>query len=130
MKFNFISKRTQRVNKTKFKEDVDGMKKEFTANTMADIAINIPFGSTVKFIFYYNKIWANRRPNDGDTMINYGIGFKIVAMVVKKFERIPNDVFLTNNFGYLCDKQSLKNKYKKYIDEKRKHINKNISITI
>lgn len=80
MKFNVIAQEKGRINKTKLKK-IEGMNKTVVhADTITQVANEINFLSEIKFIFYYNKIWANKTPAQGATMITYGIGFKIMAI--------------------------------------------------
>lgn len=76
MKFNVVKGK----NMTKLKK-IEGNKKNLVkAETITEIASEITFLSEVKFIFYYNKIWANKTPSPGAPKIMYGIGFKIMAI--------------------------------------------------
>lgn len=80
MKFNVIPSGKGRLNKTVLKR-IEGTKKvSVKADTITDIANEIKFLSEIRFVFYYNKIWANKTPANGATMIAYGLGFKIMAI--------------------------------------------------
>ncbi|XWV24881.1 hypothetical protein QJ856_gp0902 [Tupanvirus deep ocean] len=146
MKFNFILDNKKRINKTKI-YDVNGNinqnientltkdnniqnRNQITADTMADIAENIPFYSTIKFIFYYSKIWVNKKIINNESKKRYGVGLKIMAILVSKFDRLPNKIFMLDNTISLYDIQSIKSNYKKYIEQKKKKINKNLLITV
>ena len=83
MKFNVVpdgKDGKDRLNKTKLKR-IDGKTKTLVqANSIAEIADEIKFHSEIKFIFYYNKIWANKTPAPGASKCTYGLGFKIMAI--------------------------------------------------
>ena len=59
-----------RINRTKICID----NKYVDANTITDTANYIKYGSTIRFIFYYNKIWANKHLGHDATKIYIRIG--------------------------------------------------------
>ena len=80
MKFNVVTEGKGRVNKTKLKK-VDGKTKTIVkADTITEVANEVNFLSECRFVFYYNKIWANKTPAQGATKIVYGLGFKVMAI--------------------------------------------------
>lgn len=80
MKFNIVPSGKGKINKTVLKRIEGGKKVSVRADTITDIANEIKFLSEIRFVFYYNKIWANKNPAPGATVIPYGIGFKIMAI--------------------------------------------------
>lgn len=80
MKFNVAVEGKGRINKTKLKK-IEGKNKTLVrADTITEIANEVRFLSEIKFLFYYNKIWANKTAAQGATKIMYGLGFKIMAV--------------------------------------------------
>ena len=84
MKFNMVyvgdGKNKQHINKTKLKRVGKEKKENVIAETITDVANEIKWNSEIKFIFYYNKVWANKTPASGAKVITYGLGFKIMAI--------------------------------------------------
>jgi hypothetical protein len=80
MKFNVISQGKIRVNKTKLKKVEGKTKTTINAVSIAEIANEVRFLSENRFVFYYNKIWANKSAAQGATKIVYGLGFKVMAI--------------------------------------------------
>ena len=80
MEFNMLVEGDKRINKTKLIK-VKGMHKTLVkADTIAEIANEIQYWSEIRFIFYFNKIWAHKERRCGATKIPYGIQLKIMAI--------------------------------------------------
>lgn len=80
MKFDVVQDGKGRLVRTKLKKVEGDKKKLIKAETMTEVANELNFHSRCKYIFYFNKIWANKSPASGSKMIMYGIGFKIMAV--------------------------------------------------
>lgn len=80
MKFNMLIEGKGRKNVTKLYRMENGKRTLVHADTITEIAKEIPFLSEVKFIFYHAKVWVNNAPAQGATVILYGIGFKLIAI--------------------------------------------------
>jgi hypothetical protein len=121
MKFNIIPfQGNKRVNKTQFKEINGDTENPVLVTTMQDISKIIQRGHSIKFNFYYCKIWANKTPVVGQNKMMYGVGFKILAMNFNKSNLTLYQNLLPFPRFHMCDKVSLKEMYKKYMNEKKK----------
>jgi hypothetical protein len=106
MKFNFVSDsndKDKHFNKTKFIRRDGDKKSSVNLKTMTDIANELKYQSDVKFIFAYNKLWANKTPMPGAKTIMYGVGFKIIAV-----EYVPSQSrgFNPESVSFLSDEEN------------------------
>lgn len=71
----------ERIIKTKIKKVLGkNNKKIIEVKSISDIAKEIKYQSEIRFIFYYNKIWANKSPSQGTDIYPYGLGLKIMSI--------------------------------------------------
>ena len=68
------------INKTKLVRVIGKTREVIKASSIKEIADHIRWKSEIKFIFYYNKVWANKSKAPGAQFIPYGVGFKIMAI--------------------------------------------------
>lgn len=71
-------KNTKHVNSTKLVKIIDGKRENINADTITEIADQITYKSTLRFIFAISKLWSAKAPNKGS--LDYGIGFKIMKI--------------------------------------------------
>lgn len=100
MKFNVIKQGEGRVNKTKLKKVDAGIKTQIKADTITEIAKEIRYLSEIKFIFYFNKVWANAAKAPGASFILYGVGFKVMAI---EYTPSPNKGLNTDDIDFLSE---------------------------
>lgn len=79
-KMKFDTERETHKNRTKLVKNVDGKKTRVVADTITEIAKEIRFQSTCKFVFTFAKMWAQKLPSKKGGSKDYGIGFKILAI--------------------------------------------------
>ena len=71
----------ERIIKTKIKKVLGkNNKKTIDVKSISDIAKEIRYQSEIRFIFYYNKIWANKIASQGTDIKPYGLGLKIMSI--------------------------------------------------
>ncbi len=76
MKFHMAGDNQGKKMLTKLKKIEKGKKTLIKAETVTDVANEIRYGSEIRFIFYYNKIWVSSK-------YEYGLGFKIMVVEYK-----------------------------------------------
>lgn len=124
MKFDMIVRKNKRINKTLIRKLAGSQVTNIKAETITDIASTIKFGSEIKFIFSYNKIWANKMAM-GTNKICYSIGFKILAIDVGRGYELNSVEYLPLN-----DLETIRQTYKKYMSEQKENIKKKLAIEI
>ena len=100
MKFHFTGQVPDKVNKTKLTRVIGTTKTPVVAQTVTDIANEIRYMSTVKFIFQYFKVWANKTLAQGAKKKVYGVGFKIVSI---QYTPGPNNRINPDSIEFISD---------------------------
>lgn len=100
MKFSFSGQVPDKVNKTRLTRVIGTTKTPVVAKTVTDIANEIRYMSTVKFIFHYFKVWANKTVAQGAKKKVYGVGFKMISI---EYTPGPNNRINPDSIDFISD---------------------------
>jgi hypothetical protein len=104
MKFEMAQSGESRINITKLIKIVNGKKIPVSAKTITEIANNITFGTEIRLVFKYHKIWASKVKHLGCQFRQYGIGLKVVLIEFSpKKPNITNIKFISMNATFMED---------------------------
>jgi hypothetical protein len=99
--------------------------KQINAKTVTDIASYVKFNTVACFTVHFRKIWANKCSAPGSKKKHYGVGLAMIEIDTttqkSTFIELGKPIY---------DKDGLKKAYKKYMDEKKNPIHKNVIIEI
>jgi hypothetical protein len=106
IKFNMIQNGENRINTTKFIKNVDGKKIPIVVKSITEIANNIRFGSEIRLVFKYHKVWATKMKIPGSQYQMYGIGLTIIIIeftpvipqkILRMYRYIENCKFISDD---------------------------------
>lgn len=92
--------------------------KKLKLNTITEINHYVKFACLAKYTIVYSKIWANKCSQFGLKKW-YGVGLKVSEIELVKYEYVSSS-------KAICDVATIKNTYKKYMQEKRESIQQNL----